>query len=131
MILPHIGLVLLLGVYTVCGAFIFHVIELPHEEEVSSSVRTVCCNSQKSIHSKVRSNALRRIKVTKDSIVEILWNVSMDADYDEYDWKFIATQKIQELEKVVWQISFYQFNLSQSPRFCMTHIKMNTSTCLT
>ena len=34
MILPHVGLVLLLGLYTVCGASVFHMLEMPHETKV-------------------------------------------------------------------------------------------------
>jgi hypothetical protein len=34
MILPHIGLVALLAVYTVAGATVFQLIELPHERKV-------------------------------------------------------------------------------------------------
>uniref|UniRef100_A0A915J9D5 Potassium channel domain-containing protein n=1 Tax=Romanomermis culicivorax TaxID=13658 RepID=A0A915J9D5_ROMCU len=83
-ILPHVGLVLLLGIYTVIGAGIFHVIELPNEE-------------------KVRSSALQKIKATKDEIVIKFWNVSVEGEYDERMWKEDLNRHLQELETVLYE----------------------------
>lgn len=84
MILPHVGLVLLLGLYTVCGAGIFHMIEMPHEV-------------------KIRNETLHRIWDERERFLEFVWN-KLQQEKDLTFETFMETGKVelQQLERMLF-----------------------------
>lgn len=95
MILPHVGLVLLLGLYTVCGAGVFHMIELPHEE-------------------KVRNVTLHGIWSERDRFLEQMWySIQQDQKLTLENFKEKGVKELQELEEMLFQA--YEGRLIEYP----------------
>ncbi|KRX50337.1 TWiK family of potassium channels protein 7, partial [Trichinella murrelli] len=82
--LPHVGLVALLTIYTVCGGGIFHLIELSHELQV-------------------RSNSLKLISQTKTRFLENMWNLSQAEGMTSEQWQMQAMDSIKTLEIVLYE----------------------------
>ncbi|KRZ08449.1 TWiK family of potassium channels protein 7, partial [Trichinella zimbabwensis] len=82
--LPHVGLVALLTIYTVCGGGIFHLIELSHELQV-------------------RSNSLKLISQTKTRFLENMWNLSQAEGMTSEQWQMQAMDSIKSLEIVLYE----------------------------
>jgi hypothetical protein len=73
MVLPHIGLVALLAVYTVAGATVFQLIELPHERRVIHSLIINMIYTDQ-IRSAYRAN----ITTVRDRLKSKLWYTTLD-----------------------------------------------------
>ncbi|CDW53950.1 TWiK family of potassium channels protein 7 [Trichuris trichiura] len=82
--LPHVGLVALLTIYTVCGGGIFHLIELSHEEQV-------------------RSNSLKSIAEAKVAFLERMWNLSQINGVTIEEWNTQAMRELRFVETVLYE----------------------------
>uniref|UniRef100_A0A5S6QNU9 Potassium channel domain-containing protein n=1 Tax=Trichuris muris TaxID=70415 RepID=A0A5S6QNU9_TRIMR len=82
--LPHVGLVALLTIYTVCGGGIFHLIELSHEQQV-------------------RSNSLKSIAEAKVTFLERMWNLSQTNGVTVEEWNSNAMRELRFVEVVLYE----------------------------
>ncbi|KHJ42738.1 Ion channel [Trichuris suis] len=82
--MPHVGLVALLAIYTVCGGAIFHLIESSHEHKIKTS----------SIHT---------LELTKSSFLRTMWNLSQSENLSLSQWLEAGLEQMQPLEILLYE----------------------------
>uniref|UniRef100_A0A5S6QNP9 Potassium channel domain-containing protein n=1 Tax=Trichuris muris TaxID=70415 RepID=A0A5S6QNP9_TRIMR len=82
--MPHVGLVALLTMYTVCGGAIFHLIESAHELQL-------------------KSTSIRTLGMTKNSFLTTMWNLSQTENLTLSQWIEAGLERMQSLEVLLYE----------------------------